>query len=551
MNCRERGLSPLLLLCTAATLFLPLVSHAQSPAGTVLDVAADESVDRWRLGSVRDTAEAHGLLLRSTSTLLWAAESPVFRVVDPRVTFVHNSALPFGRNDGWMWAGRGPNVSAAAGVALRLGPLRIVAAPEFVYARNDSVGRDSVRFYQPDRFADRSRFTLPWYTGGPFHADYPFRMGDEPISRATPGQSSVALRIVHWEVGASSENHWWGPGLTNALVLSNNAPGFPHLFFRSAYPLRTALGDFDFRWLVGGLTESDYFDSDTTNDLRSIAAGAVTFRPWWAPTLTLGATRAVIGTATDWNVIAGRWFDVFRHVPPTNAVPKNDSALYPGGREQVTSLFARYRLPRAGVETYLEWGRAEAPRSFRDFLVSPNHTQAYTLGLQWRSSPADRFWRVQAEYTSTEQSPTFRDRPLGVWYTSRRVIQGYTNRGQSLGAAVGPGAQGQWLAADWFTPATKLGFYLGRTRNNEDVRSLYDWPVYQAYCTHDVTMYGGVRASAYTPAGYVAIDGTLGNRINLWFQVGSGCPRGDAMIDVRNRTLSITVQPFARRTARR
>jgi UDP-N-acetylglucosamine 2-epimerase len=32
-------------------------------------------------------------------------------------------------------------------------------------------------------------------------------------------------------------------------------------------------------------------------------------------------------------------------------------------------------------------------------------------------------------------------------YTSPRVIHGYTNRGEVIGASIGPGASSQWLAA--------------------------------------------------------------------------------------------------------
>ena len=61
--------------------------------------------------------------------------------------------------------------------------------------------------------------------------------------------------------------------------------------------------------------------------------------------------------------------------------------------------------------------------------------------------------RLQAEHTYLEKSATSRDRPVGVYYTSRAVLQGYTHDGRVLGAAIGPGASSHWLAVDYF------GFY--------------------------------------------------------------------------------------------
>jgi hypothetical protein len=158
---------------------------------------------------------------------------------------------------------------------------------------------------------------------------------------------------------------------------------------------------------------------------------------------------------------------------------------------------------------------------------------------------------VQAENTSVEQSATFRDRAVGVWYTSRKVIQGYTNRGQPLGASVGPGSSGQNLNIDYMRPLWAVGVKAGRMRLNEDVRSIYysnNSPFYyKAWCSHDIDLYYGLRASGQSRAGFAALDLTFGNRIQPWFQTITGCPSGPNMVDIRNNTVSITVVPFGRR----
>ena len=106
---------------------------------------------------------------------------------------------------------------------------------------------------------------------------------------------------------------------------------------------------------------------------------------------------------------------------------------------QILTLFGRLVIPGEGAEVYAEWCRRRLPGSLRDALERPEHTQAYTLGAGWaRAAGAGRL-RLQAEHTYAEKSPTYRAEPTGSWYAGRAVPQGYTHRGQVLGAALGPG----------------------------------------------------------------------------------------------------------------
>ena len=151
---------------------------------------------------------------------------------------------------------------------------------------------------------------------------------------------------------------------------------------------------------------------------------------------------------------------------------------------------------------------------------------------------------MQAELTSVEQSATFRDRPQGSFYTSRVVIQGYTQMGQPLAAGIGPGASGQWAAADYIEPAWSVGVFGGRIRWNEDIHSTFGFPLYLGYCSHDVSIYPGARGSAGNRYGYISTDVSFGNRLNAFFQEQSGCPKGNSVLDIRNRTISVTVGTF-------
>ena len=537
---------------TAPAILLPpeVLATQDLRPNIALSIFGSHAVDSERLAQLAGKPEVVPMLLRSLSaTIARAVPHRTFGVLSPEIQVVANSALPWSNNDGDLWAGRGTNTRFAAGFFARFWRVQLVVAPELTSMPNDSFELRKPIIERPTIPPDRSPFMLPWYAVGPYSVDMPTRFGNESLRRFSLGQSSVLVGLSKVQIGFGNENEWWGPGITNALVLSNNAPGFPHYFLRTARPLHTRLGELDVRWLVGGLTESEHFDTTASNNLRSLSAAALTLRLRRPAGLTVGAARSVWGTSTGWGEIPLRWFEVFHSTGRPNNLPLSDSLLYPGGRDQVYSLFARWVFPEAGLDVYTEWGRTEFPTSFRDLLIAPNHTQAYTIGFQWRRPgwTGDDFWRLHAENTTVEQSATFRDRPLGVWYTSRRVIQGYTNRGQPLGAAVGPGSSGQNLRVDYMRPSWSFGLEAGRIRYNEDVRSLSDIQSFKRWCTHDVYLYWGPRASWWSRLGFAAADLTLGNRYNPWFQMQSGCPRGDAMVDIRNTTFRLTLSPFARR----
>ena len=489
-------------------------------------------------------------LLRSTSTLLWPdtiARKQV-RSLLPQGQFIHNSGIPFSQNHGGLWAGRGLNMRIIGGVAATYGRVRIVFAPEIMVSQNDSFPpRGDSIIPSPPIPTGRSRFSYPWYANGPYSADLPLRFGDKSLNRLRPGQSSILVDAGAVTLGFSTENEWWGPGVDNALVLSNNAPGFPHFLIRNANPLETRVGTIDFRWLVGGLTNSAFFDTASNRSTRSIAAAAIALRPRGSDDFSVGIARSVIGTSTGWGQNAFRWLDVFRNTGHPNLGAPYDSTLRPGGHEQLFSAFARWALPASHAEIYGEWGRLDFPRSLPDLFRQPNRGQAYTLGLQWTRpvSPLGSRLHLRVENTSLEQTLAERNRFAGVWYTSRRVLQGFTNEGEVLGAAVGPGSSGQTAELNYLLPHGFFGIEFGRMRFNEDVHQASPMLDYLRWCSHDVNVQWGWRGGFDTQLGGVMLRSLYQNRWNAYFQSAHGCPTTASVgqTDIRNNNFTLTFSP--------
>src|SRR5205823_3468965 len=223
------------------------------------------------------------------------------------------------------------------------------------------------------------------------------------------------------------------------------------------------------------------------------------------------------------------------------------------GRDQLVSLFGRWVLPNDGFEFYFEWLRASMPVSLRDFLTDPSHSRGYTVGLQWLA-PTNRrggALRLQGEATNLEQDASFRYRPIGSIYASRVVPQGYTLRGQPLGAAIGPGSSSQWLATDYVAPRWSLGIYGERIRWNEDAHALTQYPSYKGWCESDVSLIGGLRGRWIGNLGAVSASASTAHRYNVFFQMFAACPynRTDPgrVVDLRNSTLTLSFEPLLRR----
>lgn len=524
-----------------------LPAPAAAPSATALEAAGLELVggpgeERARLRQVLGEEEARGgFLLRSPSSRLPAPAGGVrVRPVLPRAALVWNSDLPFSLNDGAMWAGRGRTAAVLAGVRVDAGPVRLVLAPQVWRTENEPFqvfpGRDSTR----------SPFSSPWYAGSR-SADLPLRFGQEPVTQWDLGQSSLTVFAGPVAAGAATENQWWGPGIRNAIVLSNHAAGVPHLFLRTARPLRTPLGEVEARWIAGRLTQSVYFDTvpDADREGRALSGFAATLRPGGGG-LAVGVARVVYASGG----VAEHAFDAFFRGGPDR--PAGDSVASEGP-EQITSLFARWVFPGDRAEVYAEWARSELPGSLGDFVSAPHHSQGYTLGLQWARPVSGGAIRLQGEASYLEQSATSRYRRVPTFYASASVPQGYTQRGQVLGAAIGPGSSSQWAAGDYVGARWSAGLFLGRIRWEDDAHNLLAPPSFpfllrkRAY-SHDVSVLGGLRGGVRLAGYEVGAEVTLQRRYNYLFQNpdlgGWNEPPPGTQVDIDNTTLRLTVSPL-------
>lgn len=501
----------------AAALLALVPTHARAQAiGSVAE-------DRARLNEI--------LGQRATA----AADSGIWlRLVQPDIRVVRNSAIPYSLNDGALWAGRGFSASVTAGVSggYERGHFGLDAqiAPTFAFSQNLPFD------FFPGRAPGRSFYSSPWHldaeTGS---ADLPLRFGDAPLRVIDAGESSIAARAFNVRGGLTSASAWWGPAIRNTLVLSNNAPGIPRAFVGTATPLRTKAGSFAAEMLLGTLTESRFFDTVSANNYRGVNAIRIAYHPPQSDNFTVGIARAVYTPETRTLPTLRTAVNVLRWRPPAL---EGDTAA----ADQITSLFWRWIFPASGFEVYGEFAREELPRSFADLLQTPDNTGAYTLGFQlaFAHDTTGRLWRIQSEVTTLGQNIVDPAHPPVDFYTGRVAVQGYTQRGQIIGAPIGPGSDAQFIGIDRMVSGWQLGGFVGRTRWEDN--ALYRQQ-FTTFFSHDVTIYSGLRAALRLPRYDVAGELSVGRRFNYLFQNGFSNPEQLGTVRVQNVTVALRLSP--------
>lgn len=476
--------------------------------------------DRARLAQLSGASTAEALL-RDGARVDAAASG--LRWLLPEVNFTWNRALATSLNDGALWAGRGANVLIRGGATFGWRRLRLTIAPELTVSQNAPVE------VMTGTVGGWSRWASPWRTAD-MPADLPLRFGDASLVSFHLGQSALSAQWDRVAVGISSGNLWWGPGLRNALVLSNQAAGIPHAFVRTARPLRSRFGDIEGRLIVGGLTESLYFDTIPGNDVRAVNGLALTLTPRRVPTLTVGLARLVIAPVGGVGETIGHFADVI--------------STWNGGdaRDQLSSLFVRWIAPESGFELWGEWAKSRLP-TLRELLTAPNADQGWTAGVQWALPRSEGALRFQLEFSDLAQSTVFANRPARDYYTGRAAIQGFTQRGQVLGAASGSGSTHGWFASDRVYDDWSVGGFVARTRWEND--AYYREPNPQLF-GHDVSLFSGVRGSRRLAKWDAQGSLTFERRVNYLFESGYSHPLQRGQRNVSSWRLDFSVVPRPR-----
>ncbi len=387
--------------------------------------------------------------------------------IDPlpvSITQQFNSRHPYGWNDGAMIPAKGYQVMVSGGIAASYGHLSIQLKPELVYAQNSAFEGFPHEHY--DAYWERYYRLLNT-------SDIPERFGNKAYTRFFPGQSSIRYNTSAISVGVSTENLWWGPGTRNALVMSNQAPGFVHATINTIKPIQTRIGSFEGQVIAGSLSSSGILPPETNrydgNRLlyipkkeasRYITGIELTWQPKWIKGLFVGFTRVSYLYGTDIGGIAD--------VLPLSGIIRS-SAEKDNRKANLGSLFARYVMPEERAELYMEYGRSDKAPSLLNLATDNGYPRAYVAGFR-KLFPArhNAFIELASEFTQMQLPRADLIASSSSWYTHPYVRHGYTHNGQVLGAGIGPGSNSEMIDLSWVRGFTKLGLLFERVARNND-----------------------------------------------------------------------------------
>ncbi|WP_297095239.1 capsule assembly Wzi family protein [uncultured Draconibacterium sp.] len=413
----------------------------------------------------------------------------------------YNSHHPEDWNDGAMIPAKGYQTLVSGGLyfnyTLRnnLPSLTVKIQPEYVYATNPVYDGFPLTRENPElsilRWAQYYFHTLNYI-------DQPERFGEDPYNEFTWGQSSIRLNYKSISLGVSNENLWWGPGRRNSLLMTNTAPGFRHFTLNTISPIRTPVGSFEGQIVTGTLKASGYpppntdvkdhngmhFYSPKRQDNRYFNGMILSYNPKWIDGLHLGLIRSFQMYKKDMDNSFDAYLPVFssfreKKLQEQAEDTEEGELSNHQKRESYYSFFMRYVWPEAHVEIYAEYGFADNHWDRRDFIVEMEHSSAYNLGfrkLLELPSAKNEVIQVGMEITRLAKNPesvlrgaqdTYQQGSK-TWYTGVGIRQGYTHKGQLLGAGIGPGSNLLSLNVGWNRGLKEIGLQLERYAHNQD-----------------------------------------------------------------------------------
>ena len=345
----------------------------------------------------------------------------------------YNTKAPYGQNDGALWQGKGYNTSLTAGARLEAFGFEATFKPQVSWSQNREFKLVDNSAYYTNKYA------YTWGYGNNIGVDAPQRFGDSSFWTFDWGDTEIRYSWNNFTAGFGFQSPWLGPAWLNPMLGSNNAGTYPKfdigLRKTKIYMPYTDwyLGEIEGRAWLGYLTESDYFDNDSTNDHRQLTGFAVAYSPSILPELTLSINKISLAR---WDEKSAKYLN-----------PLYNSNEF---EDQKASFGADLLFPTVGFEVYGELGIDDYNgRGFAD----PFHTMIYTVGTIKELTFIKKVTKSKLEselifeWSNFGMSQDFQLEWKYMGYYSHSLIsQGYTQNGQIIGAGSGYFGNSQYIA---------------------------------------------------------------------------------------------------------
>lgn len=431
--------------------FLSLIGAVERPTlnyRTLSDSEWKISDDEKNIWAENNLGAKRILFKQETESWNWFSrgidKSIKLKLYGPEWLSSYNSAAPYGQNDGALWQGKGYNTSITAGARLEAYGFELTIKPQVSFSENREFD------FMPGVYG--SEYSYFW-SGS---IDLVQRYGDSSFWTYDWGDTEARWTWNNFTIGASFQSPWLGPAWLNPMLGSNNAGTYPKidagLRKTRLYMPFTGwnLGDIEARIWLGYLTESGYFDNDSANDHRQLTGTSIAYSPSFLPELTLSINKISI---SRWDEKSAKYLNPFYDSNKTE--------------DMKCSFGADMLFPSVGFEVYGELGLDDHnSRSFSNTF----HTAIYTVGAKKELSALQKISFLKKnkirseiifEWNNFEMSQDFQLQwhYMG-FYAHDLIAQGYTQRGQILGAGSGYFGNSQYIALRTYFPKGRVTLFL-------------------------------------------------------------------------------------------
>jgi len=326
-----------------------------------------------------------------------------------------NTNQPYGGNDGAMSYSKGYQFQISGGVYAQFKNIKLLFRPEYVQTASQQY-----------------KTSASWGQVNPAY------------KKLLLGNSSLRFDLGKLSMGVSTQNLWWGPGIYNSLLMSNNAQGFFHYTINSNRPIKNFLGTFQFQ-VISATLKQDSLQGFENNGLkrriinksdRVLSSLAVDYQPSFLKNISFGINRSL---------------QSYRDRLPTDFIQKNipvlgaffgstDAARDTFPQDQTVSIYTKWMFPKSHAELYYQFAYNDAKANWRDFWLDMSHSTAYILGFKKLFILKDeKYLDLGMEVIKLGQTPSYLHRNAGNFYEHSVIREGYTNQNQIMGAGSGFG----------------------------------------------------------------------------------------------------------------
>ncbi len=359
------------------------------------------------------------------------------RIYGPEWFNSFNTAAPYGQNDGALWQGRGYNTSLTAGVRLEGYGVELTLKPQVSFSQNLEFEHLSGKY--------GSEYSYFYTEGG--GVDLVQRFGDKPFWTFDWGDSEIRYSWHTFTVGFGTQSPWVGPAWLNPMLGSNNAASYPKFDIglrktKVTIPgINWYLGDIEGRLWTGYLVQSDYFNPQNyTNKENMLNALSLSFSPSFIPGFTIGVNRIFL---TQWK------FSNLSYALRLFSLNDNNNVGEPEDGKLTFSF--DWKFQKVGFEVYGEIGKDD----YSAWPRNPLHTVIYTVGMKQIIPVAKNgiSSEIIFEWNNFEMTQDFQTQwQYKGWFSHGSILQGYTNKGQSLAGGYGTFGNSQYLSYRLYYP---------------------------------------------------------------------------------------------------